>query len=421
MDLSGAAFSPQFVPYTTACEVWRTNPDFVPPPVPAAEMDGPGNTGAEPSAPSLDTSSVPPSALGDFFSGNRSPLKVNDPDNAPKKGLATNPDEYPKAVKLEQPAPCNWAMSAFNTSATLRRETPTYYRYGSTDSAPEKNANNDPISWAGPAETVCHFDYDSDAKALTAKVVIALVPRLLVRMSPATRQPLHDAAGHYVVVNYETVNNGANSGKTFAQQGLMLIDRDVDDVNGSVYKNIIEKTLNQGRYKLILDSCQKGASCGCRIPVKFCADIRVVTPAEAERLNADTTIDLFPNVDRADAKNWPAADHYGVDNSGQTVAENWQVKAHETGHLFAFPDEYWKFGGFVHEQYVKSDMTLDFALGKENVGDNKTWQIESQDNLMGYGCNKSSAIIQPYYLEYIRQWFSNHTNKKWRVGYENKG
>jgi type VI secretion system secreted protein VgrG len=255
---------------------------------------------------------------------------------------------------------------------------------------------------------------------LTAKVVIALVPRLLVKMSPATKQPLRDAAGHYVVVNYETINNGANSGKTFAQQGLMLIDRNVSDVNGSVYKNIIEKTLNQGGYKLILDGCQKGAFCGCRIPVKFCADIHVVTPAEAERLNADTTIDLFPNVDRADAKNWPAADHYGVDNSGQTVAENWQVKAHETGHLFAFPDEYWQHGGFVHKQYVKSDMTLDFALGGENVTDNKTWQIESQDNLMGYGCNKSSAIIQPYYLEYIRQWFSSHTNKKWRVGYENK-
>ncbi|MDR5750511.1 MULTISPECIES: type VI secretion system tip protein VgrG [unclassified Caballeronia] len=420
MDLSGAAFAPAFVPYTTACEVWRTNPDFVPPPAPVSEMDGPESMGTVPPAPSLGTSPVPPSALGDFFSGNRNPLKVDDPENAPKTGLEPNPNEYPRAVKLEQPAPCNWVMSAFSTSATLHRETPTYHRYGSTDSAPEKDANNDPISWAGPANTTCHFDYDSDAKTLTAKVVIALVPKLLVKMNPATKQPLRDAAGRYVVVNYETVNNGANSGKTFAQQGLMLIDRNVSDVNGSVYKNLIETTLNKGGYKLILDGCQKGASCGCRVPVKFCADIRVVTPAEAEKLNADTTINLFPNVDRADAKNWPAADHYGVDNSGQTVAENWQVKAHETGHLFAFPDEYWKYGGFVHKQYVKSDMTLDFARGRENSSDNKTWQIESQDNLMGYGCNKSSAIIQPYYLEYIRQWFSSYTNKKWRVGYENK-
>jgi Extended Signal Peptide of Type V secretion system len=43
-------------------------------------------------------------------------------------------------------APCNWTMSAFDTSATLHREAPTYYRYGPTNSAPEKDANNDPIS-----------------------------------------------------------------------------------------------------------------------------------------------------------------------------------------------------------------------------------------------------------------------------------
>ncbi|MFP3276017.1 MAG: type VI secretion system tip protein VgrG, partial [Paraburkholderia sp.] len=281
MDLSGAAFAPRFVPYSTQCEVWRTNPDFVPPPpAPTSELNGLGSTGAVPPSPSPETILVPPSALGDFFGGNRSPMKVNDPDNAPKTGSAANLDEYPKAVKLAQPAPCNWTMSAFNTSATLHRETPTYYRYGSTDHTPEKDANNDPISWAGPADTTCHFDYDSDAKTLTAKVVIALVPRLLVKMNPATNQPLRDAAGQYVIVNYETVSNGANSGKTFAQQGLMLIDRDVSDVNGSIYKNLIEKTLNQGGYKLILDGCQRVASCGCRVSVKFCADIRIVTPTE---------------------------------------------------------------------------------------------------------------------------------------------
>jgi type VI secretion system secreted protein VgrG len=419
MDLGGAAFAPKFVPYTTDCEVWRSNPGFVSPPsAPApmpAQWEGLANTIA--AAPAPEAGAVAPSALGDFFHGNSSPLKINDPENAPKTGSEIDADEYPKGIKLETPASCNWTMPTFKENATLKRETPTYYRYGIDNSAPEKDANHDLISWAGPADTTCHFSYDSGAKTLTARVVIALVPRLLVRMNPLTRQPLRDATGQYIVVNYETVNNGANSGKTFSQLGLMLIDRDIGDVNGAVYKNLIEKTLNQGGYKLIIDGCSKGASCGCRVSVKLCADIQVVTPAEATRLNADKTINLFPEVDRADANNWPAADHYGVDNSGQRTTENWQVKAHETGHLFAFPDEYWKHGGFVHKQYVKSDMTLDFALGAANADDNKTWQIESSDNLMGYGCNKSRAAIQPYYLEYIRQWFSKHTNKKWRVGY----
>ncbi|MBK5066498.1 DUF2345 domain-containing protein, partial [Burkholderia sp. R-69927] len=56
MDLGGAAFAPVFVPFTTGCEVWRSNPDFVSPPAPAPAPDASqweslGNAGAIPPAP----------------------------------------------------------------------------------------------------------------------------------------------------------------------------------------------------------------------------------------------------------------------------------------------------------------------------------------------------------------------------------
>lgn len=110
---------------------------------------------------------------------------------------------------------------------------------------------------------------------------------------------------------------------------------------------------------------------------------------------------------------------YANDVFGNLVPAVQQVKAHESGHLFNFPDEYWKNGGFVHAQYVnKDDLMLDFNRGDENArSPQKTWRLESDHNLMGGGCVEARAIIQPYYLDYIRAWFSEHTGKKWRVGY----
>jgi hypothetical protein len=153
--------------------------------------------------------------------------------------------------------------------------------------------------------------------------------------------------------------------------------------------------------------------------VNLCVDIHIVTASDAARLDTDLTVNLFPTTERADAANWPEV-IYGYFN-GRIGPKTQQVKAHECGHLFNFPDEYWQSGGFVHKQYVKDDLTLDFALGDTNATGNKTWQIYSAPNLMGSGALQATATVQPYYLEYIRRWFSTYTNKAWRIGYESKG
>ncbi|MCG5077669.1 hypothetical protein [Paraburkholderia tagetis] len=322
----------------------------------------------------------------------------------------------PDPIKLEDAAPCNWQQPDFTEFVSMERETPTYQKYGWTRTERIVDGNN-PVMCSGTDTTTCKFTYDSSSKTLTAKVVTALVPKLLVRKNPSTGEPLRDEKNNYVVVEYETFKNGANSRKTFAAQGLMLVERDPAEVDASTYKNMIEKTLNQGNYKLILDECQKGGACGCRIAVKFCVDVHVVREADAPALNPNITINLFPTTARADAKNWPESE-YELDSSGNgKVPKITQTKAHETGHLFNFPDEYWEQGGFVHSIYVKSGRDIDFTLADANKAANKIWVIETDNNLMGGGCAKPIASIPPYYLEYIRRWFSARTHKLWRVGY----
>ena len=422
MDLGGAAFAPAFVPFETQCEVWRTNPDFVSPKARAHAhaTDVSGATGAVPPVPSPDTGGVPPSFLGDIFGGKSGTgpetqvnggLTVNDSEN--EKQICVPPDP----IQLQSPAPCNWQLADFAESASMERETPTYQKYGWTRTE-RLTEGGHPVMCAGTAPTTCRFTYDSSTKTLTAKVVTALVPRLLVKMNPATREPLRDEHDNYVAVQYETFVNGANSHKTFAEHGLMLIERDPKEVDSATYKNQIEKTLNQGNYKLILDGCQKGGACGCRISVKFCADVHVVRADAAQALNPNITINLYPTTARADALNWPECD-YELDNSGAGKVKIFtQTKAHETGHLFNFPDEYWQQGGFVHSVYVKDGMNIDFSLADANKAKNTFWVIETETNLMGGGCLKPTATTSPYYLEYIRRWFSAKTNKSWRVGYD---
>lgn len=420
MDLAGAAFAPALVPYTTQCEVWRINPNFVPPTVPLPATGAPGATGAEPPTPLRDTGAVPPSFLDSIVGGKSGP-RLETPANG---GLTVNHSKNesqscvpPDPIQLQSPAPCNWHLADFVESATMERETPAYQKYGWTRTE-RLTEGGQPLMCAGTAQTNCQFIYDAGAKTLTAKVVIALVPRLLVKLDRATGDPSRDANDNYFVVQYETFENGANSHKTFAEQGLILVDRDLKEVDGSTYKNEIEKTLNQGNYKLILDGCQKGGACGCRISVKFCADVLVVRAADAPALNPNITINLYPTTARADALNWPECD-FELDNSGAgKVKIVTQAKAHEAGHLFNFPDEYWQQGGFVHAIYVKDGMNIDFPLADANKAKNAFWIVETATNLMGGGCLNSTATTSPYYIEYIRRWFSARTNKLWRVGYD---
>src|SRR6202012_3771342 len=105
------------------------------------------------------------------------------------------------------------------------------------------------------------------------------------------------------------------------------------------------------------------------------------------------TVHLFPRAQRADAGSWgeismkPLRDGSWVDELRDT-----NVAAHECGHLFNFPDEYWEYGGWVHRMYINNSQ-LDFAVGDINTG-RQIWQVSSPKSVMGHAGGKAIPSAQ---------------------------
>ncbi|CAE6769123.1 PAAR domain-containing protein [Paraburkholderia domus] len=153
--------------------------------------------------------------------------------------------------------------------------------------------------------------------------------------------------------------------------------------------------------------------CGCNPPPMLIASQHAgFTPHVSNH--------LFPFVLRADTSSWGDGQKWQDDQGDVHDYPMANVEAHECGHYFNFPDEYFDQGGWLHEAYIK-DEQIDFSL-VDAKAETLMWQGRSQKNLMGYGANlplqNGRATIKPYYLEYVRRQFSLATNKLWRIGYD---
>ncbi|AXF23237.1 hypothetical protein CUJ89_22590 [Burkholderia pyrrocinia] len=453
MNLGGAAFAPVFVPYSTQCEVWRTNPDFASSPASApdaSQWEGLANSGAVQPAPPAAASNTTPvtptevqqdatapststnssSSTGGFFSRlfDRSTIHVNDPANAPKdiklprdsdgkdgNNYVTDP------IQLVNPAPCNWTMSNFNGEYDQDMETMAYYPW-TNEQTKYIPRPGDPWSISG-GKGHAKFDvkYDDTTKTLTAFVKIGVILKDIYEIDPVSKD-VKLTNGTSKSIPYHSTNNGANAPSS-AKVNLKFVDRETTTFKFSEKENFIRNTLNQNSYKLILDGCSKDVACGCRIEIKFDVKFVVLKSSEENAPGYARIIKLYPYAARDDSGNWgeigatfdPTAREYDLFGTDYTPA-------HECGHLFNFPDEYYSDGGAVHEQYIDNEQ-LQFAKGHALDG-TLTWQMISRGNLMGLGArNKvetgAKPVIPPYYMEYLRRWMTKYTNKKWRVGSSN--
>ncbi|WP_236071708.1 hypothetical protein [Paraburkholderia domus] len=444
MDLGGAAFAPVFVPFTTGCEVWRSNPDFVSPPAPAPAPDASqweslGNAGAIPPAP--DAGAIAPSPPGDFFSRQSSggvpagasasspfdgkPSNVD--SGVPKaKVILDSPDDQqqtdvaPDPIKLANAVPCDWKITDVKADVSEHIEATSYWGM-LNNRTPWKDGSGNQIRGGGSRDSNFEFAYSEQDKAITCTVRVMLIP---MDLFPVDAQGNRDSEAISLTIPYSYSDHWRMTpGSTV--NGVKMDYRDAvgGDYDVSALRSRIEAVLNQGSYKLILDGCSKGAACGCRVKVNFRVDLRIsVKGASIAGFNPHVSNHLFPTVLRADTSSWGERHKW---RDEQKVIHDYpmaNVEAHECGHYFNFPDEYYDQGGWLHESYIKNEQ-IDFSLVDAKAG-SLVWQGHSPTNLMGDGANaplKSGSVtaaIKPYYLEYVRRQFSLSTNKLWRVGYD---
>ena len=469
MDLSGAAFAPKFVPYTTGCEVWRTNPNFVPPPAAdPAQWAGMGSTGAVAPAPALDAGSMMsaegsgsgaqglepltqgtglggsmPSAGGsaqsDTPTGQYSPFDGKpsnvDPSVPKVKVTLNSPGDQqqiyvaPDPIKLIQASPCDWKIPDLKADVKEHIEAKSYWAMLDNRTPWTNDDKTMQYRGGGSRDSNYEFAYSEQDKAITCTVRAMLIPMDLFPVDATGARDTSVSADETTIPYEFSAHSTMTPG--MVRQGVKMDYRDAVgpkfDLRALIVR--IEAVLNRGGYKLILDGCSKGAACGCRVKVNFKVDLRMsVRGAPIDRFNPHVTLNLFPLVLRADTGSWGEKHKYKVKKQIFDYPDA-NVEAHECGHYFNFPDEYYDKGGWLHESYIKNEQ-IDFSLVDAKAGA-MVWQGHSQTdatyvgaNVMGDGANAPSlggrvtAAIKPYYLEYVRRQFSLATNKLWRVGYD---
>lgn len=435
MHLAGPAFAPVVVPFKTSCDVWMHSDSFpektAPPGSKLVNWQQPQKGGAVPAAPA---SPAPKTTSPDATVSSRDASATDQPsEHAPEADhdskhepkLPTTPAaQVPEPIKLEKQSWCDWNLKTFEKE--IKEETET----GAYKSVDEKgniilDRKGQPASFSGwTFPTRFNLSYEPESKTATASIRIKVIPVELVK-ADLQGKPILDEGEQVQTVPYDHDAHadafGVGVGVRFGD-GIAMQYRNGTgtgfDLN-TVKKNV-EATLNAHRSVLILDGCSRGPSCGKRVSVKFRVDFALAIK-NADIGDPHKEIYLFPEAIRADAVAW------GEDNFVMVTLEDKSIRkdklarsnviTHECGHLFNFPDEYWKRGGWVHRIYIDGNQELDLNLGELNK--NKlVWQTESMQNVMGYGACKDKAISSPYYLEYVRRSFVEMTGLKWKIGYE---
>jgi type VI secretion system secreted protein VgrG len=432
MHLAGPAFAPVVVPFRTSCDAWLYSDSFAEKTTPSGSKqvnwERPQSASAVPAA--LASQAMPDPVASDPVPAGASATDqpstdAPEADHDSKHELKRSPkprdqDPEPEPIKIGKPVWCDWKLKNMKKECTASTETKTYKAL-TKFKTPWLDKRQNQIMGGGSFPTAFELNYDAENQILTAVVRIKIIPVDLVQ-ADSSGNALLDAAGKMQSVAYHHdfhwpgIANGVDSP---ISGGLLMKYRDGTGPNFDITtkSRAVENTLNTHGSLLILDGCSKGAACGCRVKVRFKVDM-LLSIRNANVGDIHKEINLFPQAKRADSGSWgeenliPVA---GQLNQFVTMGAN-NVVAHECGHLFNFPDEYWEYGGFVHETYVQNE-ELDFAFGTQMTGKD-VWQIRSENNLMGYGANNAAASVSHYYLKYVRRQFSEMTGKTWKIGYE---
>lgn len=455
MHLAAPAFSPRMTPFVVGCDAWdgssgrvasATSPAPAAPTAkktaaqeavirraaakkaasakknPAAVSEASATTSPETAKAKNEPPTIPHDSPD-------APNADHDSASEPRDWTANDPSE---PIQLSKPVYCNWHMPGFEHQCADATETPVY-RAVDAEKELWLSDEGEQIMAGGAFPTAFDLSYDERRKTLYATLRVKIVPVDLVRADGAG-MPLLDANGQRQPIPYESKSHSklVAAGVGQSVDGCVMVYRDGTGPRFDIATKTqqVEHALNAHRSELILDGCSRGSACGCRVSVVF--KVEFLLAVNNEDIKAEggktthKTIHLFARAQRADANAWSEINMH-PDGKGNWIDDlnDTNVVAHECGHLFNFPDEYWAFGASVHQRYVR-EQDLDFAADAQYKG-RPVWQLKAERNLMGAGANHAipadsksppSASVSPYYLEYLRRHFCSLTHKTWRIGYE---
>ncbi|MGU7779703.1 type VI secretion system tip protein TssI/VgrG [Burkholderia sp. PU8-34] len=184
-----------------------------------------------------------------------------------------------------------------------------------------------------------------------------------------------------------------------------IVDRPGGLADASGFKKRIEACLNQHNYYMQPKQCPLGNACTCKVKLK--AEVEFVDDG---RFHA--SVNLFPKEARADSENWGEVSvEWDEDADAYVTLDAPNVMAHETGHLFGWPDEYFENSGAVYGKYINSHKLVDVKM--KQLVDN--WQRTTPTNLMGEGAVKTVSEVPRFYFYGFRDWFKRKTRIEWEV------
>jgi hypothetical protein len=456
--LAAPEFSPRLVPFIVSCRAWDRSNDRLP----VSHLPRPVRAGsaaaAEPPAPvafddaALEVSKKAPSGVSEgpaTTAKSTAPSGVSNDDREPTVPLE---NDAAVPVKMQKPERCEWHLASFTEECKDTSETTTYYALDENKNMyPQTDTNDNRTPSGGVNNSAFELSFDERRKKLTATVRIKIVPVDIFESDHfGNIVPGKGGKPESVPFDHDEHSGLAGNGVDKPLGRLVMKYRDGIGPRFDVakIKNRIESVLNSHGCKLILNGCSKQEACGCRVSIAFNVEFFIsIKNSWTENENKiHKEIKLFPRAKRADAGSWGEIGmdpiYTGDEISGwKDALFDTNAIAHECGHLFNYPDEYWERGGWVHRQYIDENFQLNFGKDKINKG-KEVWQMSSRDNVMGGGCNypvppdgsvAPSAKVHPYYMEYVRRQFCRLTGetphyvdsdkkidvwRRWRIGYD---
>ena len=197
-------------------------------------------------------------------------------------------------------------------------------------------------------------------------------------------------------------------------------------------EKIMNTMLNKDGYYFAPKNCTISGGCTCKVAIILKVKYEftdLVPPVDSSR---DDLVYLLPLAKRQDAKHWSEYESIkhttisypkpifkdGSVISGDPIKtteylleDTVSTFAHESSHLFGFPDEYYAKGGAVHKMYVGANKYIDVTKTQPE----NDWKMDYQGNLMStpeYG--QLPKLPSYYYAEFLKI-FEQQSRLEWEI------